>query len=817
MQCAPRNEAATRTLPGTNIAAGARMLALRPFFLALLIAAAGAHGQTPPVAAAPTPVPGSERPAAPTPIPVAEIAAQAEMLNTRLRDIDTTLSGREISPAIAEELPTLAREIDARLRESRRIVEQRPPLEMLRTLEGGWRHMRETLFDWARELGRSLARLDRDLDQLGQWEKTWVATRELVRDDAPPEVAVRVDAQIAAIRRTREAVERERSQVLVLQAKVAVQDGRVGEAIANLRQAREDVVRRLFVRDTVAIWSPEARARGGISLDEEARLSLSAQTAALREYVDRRPLPFVLHAALLAAIAICLYRARREVRRWREQEPELRRTALVFETPIATALVISLFAMRSIYPQAPRLLWAVIGALALIPTVYILRRLIVRDLRPTLYLLVAFYLIDQIRAVTAALQLLPRVLFLLEMLAGLVFALWLARVLRQPRGDDAADRLRLAIRFAALSASAVCAVTLLVNAAGYVRLANLLGNTLLASAYLALVLYVTVAIVDGLVLIALRVRPLALLGMVQTHRVELRHRVRRVLQWTVIALWVLFVLERLTVRERAFAIVHAVLTATLDVGSLHLSLGDVLAFAVTVWASILVSRFVQFLLEEDVYPRMRLSRGLPYAISTMTHYLILLVGFFAAVAALGFDMTKFTILAGAFTVGVGFGLQNVFNNFVSGLILLFERPVKVGDVIEMDPNATGVVERIGIRASIIRTPTSAELIVPNGKLISDRFTNWTLSSRQRSFEVPVSVVLGSDAEKVAAALERIAAAHPLVSREPPPRAIVTRLGPDWMGLELRAWTEHAADWMEIRSDLWVRVSQGLAAENVTLR
>jgi potassium-dependent mechanosensitive channel len=89
----------------------------------------------------------------------------------------------------------------------------------------------------------------------------------------------------------------------------------------------------------------------------------------------------------------------------------------------------------------------------------------------------------------------------------------------------------------------------------------------------------------------------------------------------------------------------------------------------------LVSRFSRFVLEEEVYPHLRLTRGLPYAISTVLHYAILLVGFFAAAAALGFDMTKFTIVAGAFTVGVGFGLQNIINNFVSGLILLFERPI----------------------------------------------------------------------------------------------------------------------------------------------
>ena len=112
----------------------------------------------------------------------------------------------------------------------------------------------------------------------------------------------------------------------------------------------------------------------------------------------------------------------------------------------------------------------------------------------------------------------------------------------------------------------------------------------------------------------------------------------------------------------------------------------------------------------------------------MLHYVILLVGFFVALGALGIDLTKVTILAGAFSVGIGFGLQNVINNFVSGLILLFERPIKVGDVIEVGGNL-GEVSRIGIRASVIRTADGSEVIVPNGSLISSQVTNWTFSDR----------------------------------------------------------------------------------------
>jgi small-conductance mechanosensitive channel len=175
-----------------------------------------------------------------------------------------------------------------------------------------------------------------------------------------------------------------------------------------------------------------------------------------------------------------------------------------------------------------------------------------------------------------------------------------------------------------------------------------------------------------------------------------------------------------------------------------------------------------------------------------------------------------TILAGAFSIGVGFGLQNIFNNFVSGLILLFERPISIGDVIQID-DAVGVVERIGIRASIIRTTSGSEIIMPNGKLISERVINWTLSSRQHGIELPVAVAQGNDPGRVIELLERTAAAHSMIVRDPPPQALVVKLGADALGFELRAWTDHSEQWMQIRSELALAISAALAAENIAIR
>jgi small-conductance mechanosensitive channel len=297
------------------------------------------------------------------------------------------------------------------------------------------------------------------------------------------------------------------------------------------------------------------------------------------------------------------------------------------------------------------------------------------------------------------------------------------------------------------------------------------------------------------------------------HRRLLQTRADRLLRWAGFLVWGALTLDLLELRVPAAAAVRRVLTAQLAVGELHVSLGDFAAFGFTVWLAFLVSRFVRFVLEEDVYSHLHLERGMPYAVSTLLHYAVLVLGFIFAVAALGVDLNRFAILAGAFGVGIGFGLQNVVNNFVSGLILLFERPIQIGDTVQLG-ELLGEVKRIGIRASVVRTWDGAEVVVPNGKLISEQLTNWTLSDRHRRIDVSVGVAYGSDPEQVLALLLQVAAAHPEVLSEPAPQALFLGFGDSALDFVLRGWTAQFENAVRIRSELTVAVSRALAEAGI---
>jgi small-conductance mechanosensitive channel len=477
--------------------------------------------------------------------------------------------------------------------------------------------------------------------------------------------------------------------------------------------------------------------------------------------------------------------------------------------------VLALLASSWIYPQAPRLFLVISGAAAMIPTVLVVRKLIDRRLFPVLNLLVILYFVDQLRAVAASQAVVSRLLLLAEMLGGALFMGWLlgpGRFRTAPEGN----RFWKAIGKACWVALGWFAAAFLTDALGYVSLSKLLGHALLQSAYMALSLYAVVRIIDGLFLSALSVPPLARLGLVQRHQEMLRSRARDLMSWAAILFWATYLLEAFSLRAPVFQDLRAVLTASWGVGSFKICPDDVVLFGITIWASFQVSRMLRFVLEEEVYARVKLAPGLHYSISKMVNYVVLLVGFFIGIFILGFDLTRLTILVGAFGVGLGFGLQNIINNFVSGLILLFERPIKVGDVVQLGGNE-GTVKHIGIRASIVRAPNGSEFIVPNGSLISETVTNWTFSDRLRRVDLPVAVGGTPEARRVMELLEGAAAKQSRVLKDPPPQALLGSFAGDSMNFELRIWINQTEDWSQIRSELALAVRATLAEHNIAVK
>jgi potassium-dependent mechanosensitive channel len=200
----------------------------------------------------------------------------------------------------------------------------------------------------------------------------------------------------------------------------------------------------------------------------------------------------------------------------------------------------------------------------------------------------------------------------------------------------------------------VCA--LIAGAFGYLRLSRILTSEIIAGGIMALALSASVRVLGGMVAFAFRVWPLRLLHMVQHHRDLLERRAHKLFIWMAVVIWAGRSLDYVGLFQPALALGSAILATNLERGSISISVADIIAFFLTVWIAYLLSAIIRFVLKEDVYPRIGIQRGASYAASSLINYVILALGFAVALGVIGVSLTKMTVLAGAFGVGIGFGL-----------------------------------------------------------------------------------------------------------------------------------------------------------------
>ncbi len=274
----------------------------------------------------------------------------------------------------------------------------------------------------------------------------------------------------------------------------------------------------------------------------------------------------------------------------------------------------------------------------------------------------------------------------------------------------------------------------LANIIGAVGFAALVIEGNLNSAFSAILVWVVAVLTRAVVRVVLLTGAAKTFGIVRLHADEVRTTVFKVITWVAVAVWVIWTLKKFTLYDGLRAWVGAKLDAAISFGEFSVVPGTVLLFVLLIWLTFKLSQVIQFGLETDVLPRMDLPRGVPGAITRLTHYAVIVVGVMVAATAAGLDFSRVNLIVGALGVGIGFGLQNVVNNFVSGLILLFERPIRVGDRVQLN-QLSGVVTDIGMRASIVRTWQGADVIVPNANLISSEVINWTLHDDSHRMEI----------------------------------------------------------------------------------
>ena len=232
-------------------------------------------------------------------------------------------------------------------------------------------------------------------------------------------------------------------------------------------------------------------------------------------------------------------------------------------------------------------------------------------------------------------------------------------------------------------------------------------------------------------------------------------------------------------------------------GHAPVSMESLVGFVVMVALAVLFSRLVRRTLRTRVLARSKMDVGLQYAIGRIAGYVVLVLGLAVGLDTVGVNLSSLAVVAGALSVGIGFGLQNVVNNFVSGLIILAERPIQIGDRVDLGGGTIGKVSEIGARSTKVITGDNIVIIVPNSDFVSNRVINWTHSDPRVRIRLPVGVAYGTDPRLVERLLMEIAASQKDVLKAPAPAVHFLGFGDNALNFELLVWWGQGAQSPEV--------------------
>lgn len=763
---------------------------------------------TPTSSPQPSPAPGPAT--SDQPIPLPEVADRAEQVDRQLRDIANELIPSDELVRADEAIKTQLEEINQRARQAEDLLPSMPsPIELQeeerywRTLTQDYSSFRKLLASRASSLGEKVLVLE---NHKAQWRAT-LAQIHNVKGIEP--VLDRVGLTLKVIDDTRTQTEAELTRIVNLQTQVAQQDQIISQMIARVDDTRKRMRGRILQRDSAPLW--RAREEQGVdqSISSVASRTMGRGVLGVQEFLRTKRLRFILSILLYGLALWITFHFKHRLAS--HPDPEVAsEAAAVFAHPYAVALLVALLATIGQMLSAPP------GILVLI---YVLYCVLLLRLSPPLIhsravpLLLALgaacfaqgvYLLIQVSPLTR------REIFIAVMFAALTGFGWLTRpsAIRSWEATEASiSRGLLAVRIA----MGLLAGSIVANVMGFVSLSHTVGTATLLGAYAAVLLYIAVRVTGLMLVTGFRLWG-GSLG--QKRRENIENWGRRTLSIVAVLLWIDTVLYLFSLRDSVKNIANRLLSHPIGLEKVHVTPGDVLGFLLVLFGGYLAARLLTFALRELLLSRMRLQHGLPHAISTITYYILLVLVFLAALVDAGVELNKFTVITGALGIGVGFGLQNVVNNFVSGLLLLFERPIRVGDTIEIG-TVIGTVQRIGVRSCTIQTFQDAEVIVPNSNLTSNQVTNWTLSSPWRRVEISVAVAYGTDPERLIALLTAVAESHQGVRRYPRPAAFFIGFGDSAMNFELRFWAAQEV-WFDLKSEVTVHICRALQEAGINI-
>lgn len=585
--------------------------------------------------------------------------------------------------------------------------------------------------------------------------------------------------------------------------------------IDNIESVIFEKQQNIFATDQLSLLSLDYSNKQNWTIPESYLMYYSGNYVYLKNYLKHNIWLIVFHLIVIIILIILFTKINNLKLKFKgeETESEKKRFKIILSSPISSALIVGLFASIIIYPYRPLLFQDISRFIVTIPIAIVLLNILPKKFNPYVY---AFGILVFLHIIFINLpedHIVARLtLLLLSLIEIGTISYFIIQLRKQTDQKKNSSMYILGFSFFFL---VMVIAGFLANLMGKVSFSIYVVEGVLGIALVIILISFSLVVINGLVVLLIDSDHSNKLNIIKHNRIKSKEKITRFFNVVASILFIYFLLNVFKVQISLFKGVSEFMLEERNIGSLEFTWGNIFAFFIVIYLSIVIANFIRTLLEEDILNKMKMKKGVPYTIALMVKYALVTVGIFIAVSAAGIPTNNLTVIIGAFGVGIGFGLQNIFNNLVSGLILLFERPIQIGDTIEVG-ELIGNVRSIGIRSSNVRTLDGAEIIVPNGNLISNDVVNWTLSDDMRRIELLVGVSYSSDPHKVKEVLLNIIRNHPDIESDPAPNVLFKNLGDSSLDFRMLFWTREFNQWIRIKSDVLFQVFDDLKAAGIEI-
>ena len=678
-----------------------------------------------------------------------------------------------------------------------------------------WVAQKTKVSDWAGIVNSRSEVLEEAKKNLLNTKEIWDRTNKYAREEkAPRDLINEIDDLTNTINIKEKELVKEINATISLQTKLSEQNVDVDLTLSKIEELLKEKERKVFKQNSPRIWNSFSTVQDSTSLSYQFvniwKSYLRISEGYIKDNADEMFQNFILFLFFL----ITIYTLRFFSKNIKEKIEKDLLALKLLERPISTSILIFLLFAIILYNDAPEIFINVLRILVVLPLLRVLTHILKPVLRIPLFYFCVLIIIQQFMRSSGIGTPIERALLLIVTILTLIGLLWLIFQkipIKSFDKEEDQSKAMLISKFLII----IIVLALVANILGYVMLGVVIVNGILSSTYGIIFMITSALALNALIVISLQTKPFQKFNVVRNQSDKIRTTTAKILK-AIVFIWSLFIImSNFFIKDDIIGWLEETLGRVWRLGNLNISIGNILLFFISIWLSLKISRFVRFILDGDILPRFDLARGVPDAISKISAYLIVGFGIIFAIMGAGIDLSSFSLLAGALGVGIGFGLQDIVKNFISGLILIFERPIQIGDAVQVE-ELSGRVKHIGIRSSTIKTFEGAEVIVPNGNLISNKLINWTLSDQLRRIDVKVGVAYGTDVSFVMESLLECAKQNDQILTTPAPYVLFNEFGDSSLDFELRSWTSNYNDWVEIRSNIRVAIDKAFKEKKIEI-